>query len=61
MRFPPETGKSGSDAYRALEAQGYLARPTESGDAYLRITMGTAQQMEDVARIIGQYLAGHPL
>ena len=58
IRFPPETGKSGSDAYRALEAQGYLARPTESRDAYLRITMGTAQQMEDVARIIGQYVTG---
>jgi histidinol-phosphate aminotransferase len=58
MRFPPDTGKSGSDAYHALEAQGYLARPTESGDAYLRITMGTAHQMEDVARIIGQYLMG---
>ena len=61
MRFPPDTGKSGSDAYHALEAQGYLARPTESGDAYLRITMGTAHQMEDVARIIGQYLMGKPL
>ena len=58
MRFPPDTGKSGSDAYHVLEAQGYLARPTESGDAYLRITMGTAHQMEDVARIIGQYLMG---
>ena len=45
-------------AYRALEAQGYLARPTESRDAYLRITMGTAQQMEDVTRIIGQYVTG---
>ena len=61
MQFPPETGKSGSGAYRALQAQGYLARPTVSGDACLRITMGTAQQMEDVARIIGEYLAGHPL
>ena len=58
MRFPSETGKSGSDAYRALEAQGYLARPTEPRDAYLRITMGTAQQMEDVTRIIGQYVTG---
>ena len=58
IRFPPETGKSGSDAYRALEAQGYLARPTESRDAYLRITMGTAQQMEDVARIIDQHVTG---
>ena len=61
MRFPSETGKSGSDAYRALEAQGYLARPTEPRDAYLRITMGTAQQMEDVTRIIGHYVTGDPL
>ena len=61
IRFPSETGKSGSDAYGALEAQGYLARPTESGDAYLRITMGTAQHMEDVARIIGQYVTSDPL
>ena len=61
MRFPSETGKSGSDAYRALEAQGYLARPTEPRDAYLRITMGTAEQMEDVTRIIGHYVTGDPL
>ena len=61
IRFPVETGKSGSEAYRALKDQGYIARPAVAGDAYLRISMGTSQQMQDVARIIGHYLADRTL
>ena len=56
LRFPIERGKSGREAYEALESEGYLAALVGTDDAHLRISIGTDPQMREVARIIISYL-----
>ena len=54
--FPIGSGKSGSEAYKVLRSEGYLTGPTTADDVYLRISIGTADQMEEVVRILVNYL-----
>ena len=55
LKFP-DGDKNGTGANTYLLQQGIIARPTSVSDRYLRISIGTADEMQFVYRVLKEYM-----
>ena len=58
LRFPDNTGKSGSQAAQYLISRGIIPRPAGNSDSFLRITVGLDHENEAVLEALTEYMAG---
>ena len=56
MRFPEDSGKSGTDAAALLQSRGIIPRPVGRRDQFLRITIGLDHENEAVLATLRDYM-----
>ncbi|MEM9530958.1 MAG: histidinol-phosphate transaminase [Pseudomonadota bacterium] len=56
LRFPEDSGRSGTGADRYLQSRGIIPRPAGGSDQFLRITVGTDEENEAVLTALADYL-----
>lgn len=56
LRFPPESGKSGTGAEKFLQSRKIIPRPAGGSDQYLRVTVGLDQENDAVIAALTDYM-----
>lgn len=56
MKFPEDSGKSGSEAAAFLRSKGIIPRPAGGSDQYLRISVGLDNENQAVLDALSEYM-----